>query len=107
MVLNEWEKIRIVRCVKDPILPGQRPRQAIQVGDIPDCDAYLHTPTGNVWFNFHKLKRQLMIGIGNIEVVEIIYGETENAAGEGPEDPQKKKLGRPRIIKQTDNEKRL
>lgn len=93
MILNEWERVRMVRCVKDPILPGLRPRQAIPVGDIPDCECYLHTPSGNVWFNFTKLKRQLMIGIGNIEVVEIEYGEIKDQRGESLE--EKKKPGRP------------
>lgn len=73
--LNEWEKVKIVRCVKDPMLPGQKPRQAIFIPDIPDCDCFLHVPTGNVWFHFHKFGRRMMVGIGNIELVEIFEPE--------------------------------
>ena len=86
-MLNEYEKVKIVRCIKDPMLPGQRPKQAIFVPEIPDCEAFLHVPTGNVWFHFKKFQRSMMVGVGNIEIVEIYweegreYGKVQNESG--------------------------
>lgn len=77
MTLNEWEKVKMVRCIKDPMLPGQKPKQAVFVPDIPDCDCQLHVPTGNVWFTFHRFKRRMMIGLGNIEMVELFDASEE------------------------------
>lgn len=86
--MNEWEKVKIVRCVKDPMLPGQKPKQAIFVPDIPDCEVNLHIPTGNVWFHFEKFKRTMMIGVGNIEMVETYWrddGKVEDSGRETKE----------------------
>lgn len=88
-MIHEWEKVKIVRCIKDPMLPGQRPKQAIFLPDIPDCEAYVHVPTGNVWFFFEKFKRPMMVGMGNIEMVETYWrddiGKVKNDGGESKE----------------------
>ena len=58
------------------MLPGQPPRQAINLDNIPDCNAFYQVETGSVWFNFTKVSgnpcnRVMVVGIGNVEFVEL------------------------------------
>lgn len=79
MFVKEFEKVRMFRCVKDPMIPGvQKPRQAFLVSDLRDAEVYYQTKTGNLWVHCHDLKRTVIIGVGNIEMVEIEYRGKED-----------------------------
>lgn len=100
---KDFLKVKIVSCVEAPPLPGERPKQAVFLPDIQECNAYLHIHTGNVWFQFHKYKRVLMIGVGNIKFTEPYWeetlGKTEDATGKTTEtnEARARGPGRPKL----------
>jgi hypothetical protein len=97
---KDFVKAKIINCVSAPLLPGQRPKQAIFVPDIPDCDGYIHIPTGNAWLNFHKFKRVFLIGVGNIAGSEVFWEEEHGTIEDTPTTNGKeapKPRGRPKL----------
>lgn len=78
MIFEEWSKIKMFRCVTDPMV-GPKPRQAFMLPDLPGWEAYLHAPSGTIHVQTDKGRRHV-IGMGNWSSIELIQDDEQKPA---------------------------
>ena len=86
MSLKAIEKIKMFRCVQDPMI-GPKPKQAFMLPDLPGWEAEFYTSSGTISVKTSYGRRHL-VGPGNWSSIELYPEEVV----------EEKKPGRPKAV---------